>query len=279
MVLVYYVIPDGFDTQRFEEENLDQEESDAEVESSDEESPCSEDAISRIDEQRTSIQITDGDVILQRFARKKSGLDNPAYTEEVMKNPLPEDNPSFRWISFFSSSSDAGLTLLVPYMLSCRKKWKNCRLRVFCGSSKMGDVDSEHRRMVILLSKFRIDYSQITVIPDLRHKPSQTSMREFYALIQPWLLKNFEDQGSYPWKVSEADLLGNKMKTYRHVKLHEMLQEHSKTARLVVLTLPVPRKNTCPAGLYMSWLETITKDMPSILLLRGNQQSVLTYYA
>ncbi|XP_014780900.1 solute carrier family 12 member 3 isoform X2 [Octopus bimaculoides] len=289
-------VPDGFDTQRFEDDQVDQEESDAEVESSDEESPCSEDAISRIDEQRTSIQITDGDVILQRFARKKNGLDNPAYTEEVMKNPLPENNPVIEVESVLENPSmfskkqegtidvwwltdDGGLTLLVPYMLSCRKKWKNCCLRVFCGSSKMGDVDSEHRRMVTLLSKFRIDYSQITVIPDLRHKPSQTTMREFYALIQPWLLKNFEDQASYPWKISEADLLGNKMKTYRHVKLHEMLQEHSKTARLVVLTLPMPRKNTCPAGLYMSWLEMITKDMPSILLLRGNQQSVLTYYA
>ena len=44
-------------------------------------------------------------------------------------------------------------------------------------------------------------------------------------------------------------------------------------------TLPVPRKGTCSSSLYMAWLETLTRDMPPILLLRGNQQSVLTFYS
>ena len=51
------------------------------------------------------------------------------------------------------------------------------------------------------------------------------------------------------------------------------------TCWLLYRTLPVPRKNTCPAGLYMAWIETLTKDMPPILLLRGNQSSVLTFYS
>ena len=44
-------------------------------------------------------------------------------------------------------------------------------------------------------------------------------------------------------------------------------------------TLPVPRKGTCSSSLYMAWLETLTNGMPPILLLRGNQQSVLTFYS
>ncbi|GAB1610275.1 hypothetical protein Ahia01_001313600 [Argonauta hians] len=298
--------PEGFDVKTLEDEIVEQEESEAEIASSDEESPSSEDAVSRIDEQRTSLQITDGDVILQRFARKRGGLDNPGldnpgldnpgYTGEASGQPgskessVQKSNSLPGSINQFSQkqegcidvwwlTDDGGLTLLIPYMLSCRKNWKNCKLRVFCGSTKTNDVDSEHRRMVTLLSKFRIGYSQLMVIPDLLQKPSENSMDEFRRLIQPWLLKNTEDQTLYPWKVSEVDLLGNKSKTYRNVKLHEMLQEHSKNSRLVVLTLPMPRKTTCPSGLYMSWLEMITKDMPPTLLLRGNQQSVLTYYA
>lgn len=43
-------------------------------------------------------------------------------------------------------------------------------------------------------------------------------------------------------------------------------------------TLPVPHK-FCPAGLYMAWLDTLTRDLPPTLLLRGNQQSVLTYFS
>ena len=44
-------------------------------------------------------------------------------------------------------------------------------------------------------------------------------------------------------------------------------------------TLPMPRKGTCPAGLYMCWTDTLTRDMPPILLVRGNQTSVLTFYS
>lgn len=44
-------------------------------------------------------------------------------------------------------------------------------------------------------------------------------------------------------------------------------------------TLPMPRKNVVPAALYMSWLETLTQGMPPFLLVRGNQNSVLTFYS
>ena len=44
-------------------------------------------------------------------------------------------------------------------------------------------------------------------------------------------------------------------------------------------TLPMPRKGLCSAGLYMAWLDTLSRDMPPMLLLRGNQENVLTYYS
>ena len=44
-------------------------------------------------------------------------------------------------------------------------------------------------------------------------------------------------------------------------------------------TLPMPRKNVVSAALYMAWLETLTRDMPPFLLVRGNQTSVLTFYS
>ncbi|PVD19574.1 hypothetical protein C0Q70_20064 [Pomacea canaliculata] len=36
-------------------------------------------------------------------------------------------------------------------------------------------------------------------------------------------------------------------------------------------TLPVPRKS-CPAGLYMAWLDALSRDLPPTLLLSGNQE-------
>ena len=40
----------------------------------------------------------------------------------------------------------------------------------------------------------------------------------------------------------------------------------------------MPRKGTISAPLYMAWLEIMTRHMPPFMLVRGNQQSVLTFY-
>jgi solute carrier family 12 (sodium/potassium/chloride transporter), member 2 len=69
------------------------------------------------------------------------------------------------------------------------------------------------------------------------------------------------------------------MKTNRQLRLREMLLEHSKDANLVVMSLPMPRRETVSAPLYMSWLEILTRDLPPMLLVRGNQTSVLTFYS
>lgn len=41
----------------------------------------------------------------------------------------------------------------------------------------------------------------------------------------------------------------------------------------------MPRKETCPPMLYMAWLDTLTRDMPPMMLIRGNQTNVLTFYS
>lgn len=44
-------------------------------------------------------------------------------------------------------------------------------------------------------------------------------------------------------------------------------------------TLPVGRKGRCPSSLYMAWLESLSRDLrPAIILTRGNQENVLTFY-
>ncbi|XP_013401253.1 solute carrier family 12 member 1 [Lingula anatina] len=177
---------------------------------------------------------------------------------------------------------DGGLTMLIPYILSTKSHWSNCDLRVFTAGTKKKELDRDQKNMATLLSKFRIDYSKMTVIPDIGKKPKEESIAQFKTLIKPWVLDEEagETEEMFPWKISEAEMLANKDKNYRHIRLRELLMEHSHSeASLIVMTLPMPRKGTCGAGLYMAWLETLTKDMPPILLLRGNQTSVLTYYS
>ena len=66
---------------------------------------------------------------------------------------------------------------------------------------------------------------------------------------------------------------------HRHLRLAELVRAYSSESELVVMTLPLPRRGSTSAALYMTWLDIMTKDMPPVLLVRGNQQSVLTFYS
>ncbi|XP_067144438.1 solute carrier family 12 member 2-like isoform X2 [Centruroides vittatus] len=171
---------------------------------------------------------------------------------------------------------DGGLTMLIPYLLTTRSQWGSCKLRIFALANKKDELDREQRNMAALLSKFRIDYSDVTVIPDVTKSPQDSSKKEFENIIQKWKHNTENKDNSL---ITEAELLALKDKSNRHMRLRELLLQHSNEAALIVMTLPMPRKSTCSAPLYMAWLEMLTRDMPPFLLIRGNQTSVLTFYS
>ncbi|NXA39796.1 S12A2 protein, partial [Eudromia elegans] len=181
---------------------------------------------------------------------------------------------------------DGGLTLLIPYLLTTKKKWKDCKIRVFIGG-KINRIDHDRRAMATLLSKFRIDFSDIMVLGDINTKPKKENIAAFEEMIEPFRLheedkeqevadKMKEDE---PWRITDNELELYKTKTYRQIRLNELLQEHSSTANIIVMSLPVARKSAVSSALYMAWLEALSKDLPPILLVRGNHQSVLTFYS
>ncbi|CAL1534098.1 unnamed protein product [Lymnaea stagnalis] len=176
---------------------------------------------------------------------------------------------------------DGGLTLLLPYILTTKPYWGGCRLRVFAAGTKRGDLGYEQRQLATLLAKFRIDCKDMTVLPEINKKPSEESVRMFNSYLNPWRLdtQKGETKKRFPWKTTEDELELLREKTQRHIRLRELLLERSKDAALIVMTLPMPRKVSCAAGLYMCWIDTLTRDMPPILLVRGNQESVLTFYS
>ena len=59
--------------------------------------------------------------------------------------------------------------------------------------------------------------------------------------------------------------------------LAELLRHYSSESEMIVMTLPLPRKDTNPF-LYMAWLDMMTRNLPPVLLTRGNQEPVLTFY-
>ena len=164
---------------------------------------------------------------------------------------------------------DGGLTMLLPYILQTRKQYRDCKLRVFSLANKPDSFDQDMRNLANLIAKFRIDYSEVMVIPDITKKAGQKTQDEFEQLLTEYP----------PGSIDHQDLAANAERTNRNLRLAELLQEHSSSAELVVLTLPLPRLSQYSSALYMAWLDMMTRNLPPTLLTRGNQTSVLTFYS
>merc|ERR1719430_629338 len=147
---------------------------------------------------------------------------------------------------------DGGLTLLIPYILTTRKQFSDCKLRVFSLANRKDELDRETRNMAALLAKFRIDFSSVLVIPDVTKRASEESRSKLNAKLAEL------PTGT----ISEEELATNKEKTNRHLRLSELLQEHSSEAELIVMSLPMPRRGHTSAPLYLTWLDLMTENLP-----------------
>merc|ERR1719264_1808970 len=80
---------------------------------------------------------------------------------------------------------DGGLTLLLPYILTLRKQYANCKLRVFglSSSSSLG-LDEEQKSLAQLLAKFRIVAADVVIIPDVTKKAESATRDEFTKMIE-----------------------------------------------------------------------------------------------
>src|SRR5271167_4019574 len=80
---------------------------------------------------------------------------------------------------------DGGLTLLLPYLLRRRKRWRNCQFRIFsCVSGEKSDAEKQHLSMASLLNKFRINYSDFHVLHGLNKSPHEHETDKFNQILQ-----------------------------------------------------------------------------------------------
>ncbi|XP_037343067.2 solute carrier family 12 member 1 isoform X2 [Pungitius pungitius] len=181
---------------------------------------------------------------------------------------------------------DGGLTLLLPYILTTRKKWKDSKLRIFI-AGQPGRCEQDKQEMKSLVQKFRINCTDINVIDNINAPPRADSYKKLEDMIEPFCLheasKDTAQAGAMrkeqPWKITDEELSTFEEKTSLQVRLNEVLQEHSKSANLIIASMPIARKESVSDFLYMAWLDILTKDLPPTLLIRGNHKSVLTFYS
>ncbi|NXB35388.1 S12A3 protein, partial [Eulacestoma nigropectus] len=213
-------------------------------------------------------------------------VDPTALAGEQQASTIFQSEQGKKTIDIYWLFDDGGLTLLIPYLLGRKKRWGKCKIRVFVGG-QINRIDEERKAIVSLLSKFRLGFHEVHILPDINQKPQPEHIKRFDELIAPFRLNDgFKDEATVnemrqgcPWKISDEEVDKNRAKSLRQVRLNEILLDYSRDAALIAITPPIGRKGRCPSSLYMAWLETLSQDLrPPVILTRGNQENVLTFY-
>uniref|UniRef100_A0AAX7V3X5 Solute carrier family 12 member 3 n=1 Tax=Astatotilapia calliptera TaxID=8154 RepID=A0AAX7V3X5_ASTCA len=216
-----------------------------------------------------------------------------AYRTSVSIEPEPQHSTQFqkkqgkKTIDVYWLSDDGGLTLLLPYLLTRRKRWAKCKVRVFVG----GDAekkDEQKQEVLELIKKFRLGFHSVEVLPEINQPPQQMNVHQFEKMVSRFRVdtnsKPDSDSGcasqhQEPWMITDQDFEKNKAKSLRQIRLNEVLLDYSREAALIITTMPVGRRGVCPSTLYLAWLDFLSRDLrPPVLLVRGNQENVLTFY-
>ncbi|MBN3299573.1 S12A3 protein, partial [Amia calva] len=206
--------------------------------------------------------------------------------EEKQTNTVFQRKQGKRSIDVYWISDDGGLTLLIPYLLTRRKRWHQSKVRVFIVGDKES-MEEERKEMLSLLSKFRLDFHDVIMMTDSERTPQPKNRKRFEDSVAPFRLNDImheevavqELKKECPWKISDREMDTLRQKSERMVRLNEIIRQNSRDAALVLVSMPVPKKDAGPSSLYMAWLDTLTFNLQCpALLIRGNQQNVLTFY-
>ncbi|NWT60126.1 S12A3 protein, partial [Erythrocercus mccallii] len=205
-------------------------------------------------------------------------VDPTTLASEQQASTIFQSEQGKKTIDIYWLFDDGGLTLLIPYLLGRKKRWGKCKIRVFVGG-QINRMDEE--RKAVGKPKVQTEASSGVFCC------GRSLIKRFDELIAPFRLNDgFKDEATVnemrqgcPWKISDEEVDKNRAKSLRQVRLNEILLDYSRDAALIAITPPIGRKGRCPSSLYMAWLETLSQDLrPPIILTRGNQENVLTFY-
>ena len=116
---------------------------------------------------------------------------------------------------------------------------------MFALANKKDDLNRDQRNMVALLNKFRINYTDVIVIPNIVKPPSEENQKKFAQLVKKWRIKDSDDEDGTKDNISsingnnllisDAEYAASKNKSNRHIRLRELLEEYSMDASLIVM--------------------------------------------
>ncbi|PNI63843.1 SLC12A3 isoform 2 [Pan troglodytes] len=165
-------------------------------------------------------------------------MDPKALVKEEQATTIFQSEQGKKTIDIYWLFDDGGLTLLIPYLLGRKKRWSKCKIRVFVGG-QINRMDQERKAIISLLSKFRLGFHEVHILPDINQNPRAEHTKRFEDMIAPFRLNDgFKDEATVnemrrdcPWKISDEEITKNRVK----VRLNEILLDYSRDAALIVM--------------------------------------------
>ncbi|CAI5446026.1 unnamed protein product [Caenorhabditis angaria] len=169
-----------------------------------------------------------------------------------------------------------GLTMLVPYLLTQVGSFlEGAHIRVFTKTDSdkdnMRKINEEQKTMAAVLRKFKIDSTDLHILPEFHKSPSQKMLDKFNSKIKEFKVPRGIDK--MPGMFDDDELFNLRGKTRNYLRAAELITEHSSDADLIVCTLPSARPEI-PATLYLTWIDILSQQTPPTCLIRGNQVSI-----
>jgi amino acid transporter len=185
--------------------------------------------------------------------------------------PNPNGSVDIWWLM-----DDGGLTILISHLLSLSDFWKRNTLsdklcaRLFIVTQDRDTMSKDLIAVANLLKKLRIEWGEPIVV-SLVNKVTkkETPLHETLTEYDEFCRAN---------GAITIDEHANPRRSMRWLRISELMCQHSSDSKLVIATLPYPRK-TDPTA-YLSLCDYITsRDMPPFILMKGSGRNCLTYYS
>ncbi|GIX89111.1 bumetanide-sensitive sodium-(potassium)-chloride cotransporter [Caerostris extrusa] len=135
----------------------------------------------------------------------------------------------------------------------------------------------EQRNLSALLSKFRIPFEDLTVISAEGEPLHEESTQTFKRMISKFLSK--DESQKDPATVTRSTLNTFKNRTNQFLRLRELVEKYSKSSNLIVMTLPLPRRDGPTAPLYLTLAGHTDERFAAVSTRQRKQTSVLTFYS
>lgn len=175
---------------------------------------------------------------------------------------------------------DGGLPVMLAHILSSRQQFADCKLRVFTLAKDMDPAGltmfsmfnqtmvarMDQMKMMELLKEFRISTADVTTISNVQ------------ITAQPAMWAKLREALSHLPKgvVGEEDIKAEHSMVNKHLRINELLQENSSDAQMIFLTLPQQKQEDTNLALRLATIDLMTRDLPPVLMVGGNDVSVLT---